>query len=415
MATTLPSATLQHHSVANPQQNATNNAETEIVYVEESLPNHSSAVENKEKNKEENNDENNDEDEKSTTNKRYMPLLILNYVLLFVGSLSASLLSKYYFVHRGSSKWVSTWVQSGGFPLLLFPIFLPVLLKSTKRKPFSDFNQKMFLFSILVGLMLGFNNLLISWGVAYLPVSTSALLLSTQLVFTLILSSLIVKQKITFTNLNCVILITISSIILALDSSHEKPLGLTNKNYFIGFSCTIGASLLFALYLPVMEKIYQRVNCYQMVMEMQLIMEIAATVLATVGMACDGGFSDMKKEAERVFDKGTAVYWVTILSTVVTWQCCFMGTAGMVFLTSSLNGGICSTALLSINVLGGVVVYKDAFGGFKAVSTVLCIWGFCSYVFGMYIKMKKNKVGRKNNNNGPSTELIPRRNSGGIS
>ncbi|KAK7354790.1 hypothetical protein VNO80_20281 [Phaseolus coccineus] len=407
MATTSPSTTaaLHHQFLASPHQNGTSDVESEIVFVEETLPNLTSFMENNNK------EEHNAEDQKSTTNKRYLPLLVLNYVLLFVGSLSASLLSKYYFIHKGSSKWVSTWVQSAGFPLLLFPIFLPVLLKYTKRKPFTGFGQKLFWFSVLVGLMLGFNNLLISWGVAYLPVSTSALLLSSQLVFTLILSSIIVKQKITFSNLNCVILITISSIILALDSSHEKPQGLTDREYFIGFSCTIGAGLLFSLYLPVMEKIYQSVNCYQMVMEMQLIMEIAATVLATVGMACDQGFSDMKKEAERGFDKGTTVYWLTILSTVVTWQCCFMGTAGMVFLTSSLTGGICSTALLSINVLGGVAVYKDPIGGFKAVSTVLCIWGFCSYVFGMYIKMKRKKVGRKNSSSASSTELIPRRNS----
>ncbi|XP_027338956.1 probable purine permease 4 [Abrus precatorius] len=331
------------------------------------------------------------EDQKSITNKRYIPLLVLNYLMLFVGSLSSSLLSKYYFIHKGSSKWVSTWVQCAGFPLLIIPICLPCILKYTKRKPFTDFSLKMFILSIFVGFMLGLNNLLISWGVAYLPVSTSALVLSSQLVFNLILSAIIVKQKITFSNLNCVILLTLSSIILALNSSHERPKGLTQKNYFIGFFCTIGAGLLFALYLPVMEKIYKKVYCYEMVMEMQLVMEIAATALATVGMSWDGGFSEMKEESQRVFDKGSTVYWVTVMANVVTWQLCFMGTAGMVFLTSSLTGGICMTALLSMNVLGGVVVYRDAFGGFKAVSTVLCVWGFCSYVYGMYIKMKKKK------------------------
>jgi len=405
MATTSPSA-LHHQFLTSPHENGTNDIEAEIAYAEETLPNLSSFMEN-------NNKEEDDEDQKSTSNKRYMALLFFNYFLLFVGSLSASLMSKFYFIHKGASKWVSTWVQTAGFPILIFPIFLPFILKYSERKPYAGFTKMMYLCCVLVGLMLGFNNLLISWGVAYLPVSTSSLLLSSQLVFTLILSSLIVKQKITFTNLNCVILITVSSVILALDSSHEKPPGLTNKNYFIGFTCTIGAGFLFALYLPVMEKIYQKVNCYQMVMEMQLIMEITATALATVGMACDGGFSDMKKEAESVFDKGTAIYWVTILSNVVTWQCCFMGTAGMVFLTSSLTEGICSTALLSINVLGGVVAYKDPFGGYKAVSTVLCIWGFCSYVFGMYIIRKKKKViVRKNSSStGSSAELIPRRNS----
>ncbi|CAK8531759.1 unnamed protein product [Lathyrus sativus] len=352
-------------------------------------------------------------DEKSFTNKRYMPLLIINYLLLFVGSISSSLLSKYYFIHKGSSKWVSTWVQCAGFPLLIIPIFLPYLLNSTKRTPFTDFTPKMLTLSIFVGIMLGLNNLLISWGVAYLPVSTSALLLSSQLVFNLLLSAIIVKQKITFSNLNCVILLTLSSIILALNSSSEKPEGLTKKEYFIGFFCTIGAGLLFALYLPVMEKVYKKVYSYEMVMEMQLIMEIAATALATVGMALDGGFSEMKRESEEVFDKGTRVYWVTVMANVVTWQFCFMGTAGMVFLTSSLTGGICMTALLSMNVLGGVLVYRDSFGGLKAVSTVLCLWGFSSYVYGMYVKRLEERRRTVEEKDDSSMELISMRRNGG--
>ncbi|GLT98897.1 hypothetical protein SLE2022_163710 [Rubroshorea leprosula] len=132
-----------------------------------------------------------------------------------------------------------------------------------------------------------------------------------------------------------------------------------------------------------MEMIYRKVYCFSMVMEMQLVMEVAATVLATVGVVWDGGFME-----RRVFDKGERVYWVTVVGNVVTWQLCFMGTAGMVFLTSSITGGICMTALLAMNVLGGVLVFGDEFGGVKAVSTVLCGWGFCSYVYGMYVKMK---------------------------
>ncbi|KAJ1407616.1 Purine nucleobase transmembrane transport [Sesbania bispinosa] len=384
-----------------PSKNNTNEIESiDQETIEEAHPNLPSLVNNK---------KHLHPDQKSITNKRYIPLLVINYLLLFVGSISSSLLSKYYFIHKGSSKWVSTWVQCAGFPLLMIPICLPYLIKFTRRKPFTDFNTKMLSLSIFVGVMLGLNNLLISWGVAYLPVSTSALLLSSQLVFNLILSAIIVKQKITFSNLNCVILLTLSSIILALDSSNERPKGLSQRNYFIGFFCTIGAGLLFALYLPVMEKIYKKVYCYEMVMEMQLVMEIAATTLATVGMAWDGGFSQMKEESQRIFDKGSTVYWVTVMANVVTWQFCFMGTAGMVFLTSSLTGGICMTALLSMNVLGGVVVFKDAFDGFKAVSTILCVWGFCSYVYGMYNKTVEEKA-RMRNKNESSTELIPIKN-----
>ncbi|XP_068322321.1 probable purine permease 4 [Pyrus communis] len=322
-------------------------------------------------------------------NKRSMPLLVINYLCLFIGSVSSSLLSKYYFIHKGSSIWVSTWVQCSGFPLLLPFIFIPYhLLHCTQRIPFSHFTPKILVLSVLIGLMLGLNNLLFSWGNSYLPVSTSSLLLSSQLVFNLILSVIIVKQKVTFSNLNCVILLTVSSVLLALGSHHDKPHGLTRSKYFLGFFSTIGAGLLFALYLPVMEKIYSKVYCYAMVIEMQLVMEAAATVFATVGMALNGGFREMKAESERVYDKGENVYWVTLWCNVVTWQLCFMGTAGMVFLTSSLTGGICMTALMGMNVLGGVLVYGDSFGGVKAVSTLLCGWGFCSYVYGLYMKAR---------------------------
>jgi len=74
-----------------------------------------------------------------------------------------------------------------------------------------------------------------------------------------------------------------------------------------------------------------------------------------------------------------------------------MGTAGMVFLTSSLTGGVCMTALMAMNVLGGVLVYRDEFSGVKGVSTVLCAWGFSSYVYGLYVKMKEEKAKEKSN------------------
>ncbi|MBA0764616.1 hypothetical protein Gotri_013947, partial [Gossypium trilobum] len=307
-------------------------------------------------------------------------------------SLSSSLLSKYYFNHKGSSRWVSTWVQSAGFPLLIIPIVVPYyLFKSTQRKPFTGFTPKILALSIFIGFMLGVNNLLFSWGNSYLPVSTSSLLLSSQLVFNLILSVIIVKQKITFMNLNCVILLTLSSVLLALESSNDQPHDVTKTKYFIGYLATIGAGLLFALYLPIMEMVYKKVYCYAMVMEMQMVMEVAATVLASIGMVFDGGFTEMKREGYQVFDKGEKVYWATVVSNVVSWQLCFMGTAGMVFLTCSLTGGICMTALLMMNVVGGVVVYKEEFGGVKVVSTVMCGWGFCSYVYGMYVKNKMLK------------------------
>lgn len=198
--------------------------------------------------------------QKITQRCNNLPLLITNYLLLFIGTVSSSLISKYYFIHKGSSRWVSTFVQSAGSPALLLVIFIPYFFRCTERKPFSGFTRKLLVFSIFMGFLSGLNNLLFSWGNSYLPVSTFSLLLSTQLVFNLILSVIIVKQKVTFTNLNCVILLTISSVLVALGSSHDKPENLSRGEYFLGFLFAAGAALLFALSLPLLEKIFNQVE-----------------------------------------------------------------------------------------------------------------------------------------------------------
>ncbi|KAG9448084.1 hypothetical protein H6P81_014212 [Aristolochia fimbriata] len=313
----------------------------------------------------------------------YWVLVVANYFAMFVGSISSSLLTRFYFIHGGSSRWVSTWVQSVGFPLLLVPIYL-----TRDPRPFSMLTRKLVLISVGVGLLTGVNNFLISWGISYLPVSTSSLLLSSQLAFNLILSVLLVKQKIHFTNLNCVMLLTLSSILLALGSSHDRPEGVTRAQFFLGFASILGAAGLFALYLPIMEMVYRKVARFKTVLEMQVVIQVVATAFATVGMACDGGLGEVRREARAGFDLGEWKYGVTVGFTVVTWQMCFMGTAGVVYLTTSLTGGICMTALLPMNVLGGVVAFGDDFGGQKAVSTVLCLWGFASYLYGEYLKQK---------------------------
>ncbi|XP_068666526.1 probable purine permease 4 [Aristolochia californica] len=318
-------------------------------------------------------------------NMGYWILVLVNYLAMFVGSISSSLLSRFYFIHGGSSRWISTWVQSAGFPLLLVPIYI-----TRDPKPFSMFTRKLFLISVGIGLLTGVNNFLISWGISYLPVSTSSLLLSSQLAFNLLLSVLLVKQKLHFTNINCVMLLTLSSILLALGSSHDRPEGVTKAQFFLGFASILGAAGLFALYLPIMEMVYKKVLRFQMVLEMQVVIQTVATLFATVGMLCDGGLGEVRRESEVSFNLGEWKYWLTVGFTVVTWQMCFMGTAGVVYLTTSLTAGICMTALLPMNVLGGVIAFGDDFGGQKAVSTVLCLWGFASYLYGEYIKQKNH-------------------------
>nr|GEW49536.1 hypothetical protein [Tanacetum cinerariifolium] len=168
-----------------------------------------------------------------------------------------------------------------------------------------------------------------------------------------------------------------------------------------------------------------------------------ATIVATIFMAIATSFKKMKHESVALFDQGYMKYWLIVWFNVITWQLCFMGTKGMVFLTTLLTGGICMMALMAMNVLAGVLVYGDDFkgpklcfmgtkgmvflttlltGGIcmmalmamnvldgvlvygddfkgpKVVSTLLCLWAFCSFVYGIYGKMKRDMIMKGANN-----------------
>ncbi|CAH2034139.1 unnamed protein product [Thlaspi arvense] len=60
----------------------------------------------------------------------------------------------------------------------------------------------LFIASIVIGLLTGLDNYLYSYGLAYLPVPTSSLIVGTQLAFNAIFAFLMVKQKFTPFSIN---------------------------------------------------------------------------------------------------------------------------------------------------------------------------------------------------------------------
>uniref|UniRef100_A0ACD5Z135 Uncharacterized protein n=1 Tax=Avena sativa TaxID=4498 RepID=A0ACD5Z135_AVESA len=317
-------------------------------------------------------------------------LLAANYAALFAGSVSSSLLSRFYFAHGGADRWLATLVQSAGFPVLLLP---PLL--SARRRPFGGFTPRLVLCCALLGLVMGLNNLLYACGTSYLPVSTTSLLMSMQLAFTLALAAALVRVPLCFANVNAVVLLTLSSLLLALrhraGSSESYPGDATGRDYMVGVAATLGAALLFALYLPAAELLYRhgKFTGFRMVVEAQVIMEAVATAVGAGGMAVSAGGKLPWSGVDPSWELSPAAYYAVVGAAVMSWQLCFLGTAGTVFLTTSLHGGICMTALLVVNVAAGVVVFGDEFGPDKAVAMILCLWAFSSYFYGEYKKGHK--------------------------
>jgi drug/metabolite transporter (DMT)-like permease len=233
-------------------------------------------------------------------------LVAINCVMLALGVTGGQLLSRLYFSKGGHRQWLSGWLQTSGWPLLLPPVAAsyvrrrrracdrsgtPVLLTQTQ--------PRILLAAAGLGLIAGLDNLLYAWGLEFLPVSTSAILVSTQLAFTVLFAFLVVRQRLTVATANAVALLTAGAVVLGLHVSADRPAGVTGSQYWLGFALTLGAAVLYGLFLPLVELTYRCAaaggggGCavtYALVVEMQLVIGFVATAFCTVGMIVNKDF-----------------------------------------------------------------------------------------------------------------------------
>ncbi|GMI82806.1 purine permease 3 [Hibiscus trionum] len=326
-------------------------------------------------------------------------LLVTNCIILSIGNCGGPLIARLYFIHGGKRVWFSSWLQTVGWPIILLLLACAYLYRSSKADPTSEnklfyMERRLFVASAIIGILTGLDNYLYAYGLSLLPVSTSSLIIASQLAFTAGFAFLLVKQKFSAYSINAVFLLTIGAGVLALHSGSDRPENESNREYILGFLMTLAASALYGLILPLVELTYKKANqeiSYALVMEIQMVMCLFATGFCTVGMLLNNDFKVIGREA-REFELGEAKYYVVAICSAIIWQCFFLGGIGVVFCASSLLSGVVITVLLPVTEILAVVFYHEKFEAEKGVALALSLWGFLSYFYGDIKRMKKKKL-----------------------
>ncbi|MCO5573333.1 hypothetical protein L7F22_027102 [Adiantum nelumboides] len=383
-----------------------------------------------------------DKEERKTTffgkDTAYWVLMIANSAAVVLGLSLGSLLGRYYYVHGGSRRWLYTWIQSVGWPVLIIPLVFgywqrgpTTLLEMIRPRPTHSITPRLcFIYTVLGGLIT-FDNLLYSLGCSYLPVSTNSLLCSSQLAFTALFAYLLVGQKMSPYILNSIVIISIGTILLGTGGGSDKPLGTTEKEYIIGIVATIVASGLYALLLPLLQLVYASKDVqappayvapgfgrslstirptntplsfpvesnvvsnpsaptdpsFLLVLEVQIAISFVASMFAFIGMCINADLAAMRAEALN-FDDGVLAYIMVLVGSAIGWQLYFLGGSGIIFLSSSLMSGVFSTVMIPVLPVLAIIFFHDSFSATKGMAMVLSIWGFISYIYDGYVAHK---------------------------
>lgn len=331
-------------------------------------------------------------------------LLVLNCVILSIGNCGGPLVMRLYFVRGGERIWFSSWLETAGWPLILVPLIITYMHRRTKQGSHAKLffmKPPLFVASAVIGVLTGFDDYLYAYGVAKLPVSTSALIIASQLAFTAAFAFLLVKQKFTSYSVNAIFLLSIGAGVLALHTSSDRPANESNKEYYLGFVMTLAAAALYGFILPLVELTYKKAKqaiTYSLVMEIQMVMCFFATVFCTVGMLVNHDFQAISREAKE-YELGESKYYLVVVWNGIIWQCFFLGAIGVIFSASSLVCGIVIAVLLPVTEILAVIFFQEKFQAEKGVSLALSLWGFVSYFYGEIKDSKKTK------NPTPETEL----------
>ncbi|XP_068639040.1 purine permease 1-like [Aristolochia californica] len=329
-----------------------------------------------------------------------LALLLMNSALLALGNTAAPLLLRLYFILGGKRLWFSSWLETGGWPIMIIPLFISYFYRrrtTAHNTKLFFITPRLFIASAFLGILTGCDDYMYAYGSDYLPVSTSSLLISTQLMFNAIFAFLIVKHKFSSYSINSVFLLTLGAVVLGLHTSGDRPANESHLHYMLGFVMTIGAAALYGMVLPLIELTYMKATqeiTYTLVVEMQMVMSFFATAFCTMGMLINHDFQAIPREASE-YELGEVKYYVAVVSAAIMWQFFFLGMVGVISCSSSLHAGVLIAAFIPVTEVLAVFFFREKFGAEKGVSLALSLWGFGSYLYGEKKKMAKEKQNAK--------------------
>ncbi|GMI72947.1 purine permease 10 [Hibiscus trionum] len=330
------------------------------------------------------------------TYKWWLLMTIYTFFLL-AGQSVATLLGRLYYDKGGNSKWLATFVQVAGFPILI-PLYYLSSYKSANSNITTNPPSVLVLSGMYsgLGLLLAADCLLYSVGLLYLPVSTYSLICASQLAFNALFSFFLNSQKFTPFIINSLVLLTISSTLLIFQNESTGSTQVSKGKYVIGFVCTVAASAGYGLMLSLTQLCFQKIlkkETFKVVLDMIIYQSLAATLLILVGLFASGEWESLGKEMEG-FKLGKSLYVNVLVWIAVGWQVFSIGAVGLILEASSLFSNVISTLGLPVVPVFAMVFFHDPMSGIKVISMVLAVWGFVSYVYQHYLDERKSETGK---------------------
>ncbi|XP_020689670.1 probable purine permease 11 isoform X1 [Dendrobium catenatum] len=319
-------------------------------------------------------------------------LLFIYSFLILAGQTSGTLLGRFYFKQGGKSLWMATIVPSSGFPLLI-PLLLILRSSSTAAAAATVSRPSI---AKLAAIYIGFgligtgDNLMYSYGLLYLPVSTFSLVCATQLAFNAVFSYFLNSQKFTPFIFNSIILLTLAAALLGV---HSDSGSASDHNYPLGLALTLAASAVFSLVLSLTQLVFQKVikaETFTVVLEMILWTGLVSSVASVVGLFA-GGEWKMIHEEFTGSEKGRVSYLMTLIWIAICWLLYGVGNIGLIFLVSSLFANVIGTLGLPLVPIFAVMFFHERMDGVKAVALLMAILGFVNYVYQHYLDDTKEK------------------------